>query len=149
MFQSSGTLAINNSTFSGNVARGGKGGAIFNVEGSTAVLQNSIVANNTGGNCSGAVTSHGYNLSGDSTCDFDGAGDLNNTDPKLGRLRSNGGPTKTMALLPESPAIDSGNPSGCTDGKGHLLKTDQRGRPRPDKEDESGCDRGAYERQKD
>jgi hypothetical protein len=149
LFQSSGTLVINNSTFSGNVARGGKGGAIFNVEGSTAVLQNSIVANNTGGNCSGAVTSHGYNLSGDSTCDFDGAGDLNNTDPKLGRLRSNGGPTKTMALLPESPAIDSGNPSGCTDGKGHLLKTDQRGRPRPDKEDESGCDRGAYERQKD
>jgi hypothetical protein len=149
LFRSSGTLAVNNSTLSGNVARGGKGGGIFNVKGSTVVLQNSIVANNTGGNCHGAVTSHGYNLSSDGTCDFDRAGDLNDTDPKLGQLRNNGGPTKTLALLPGSPAIDSGNPNGCTDGKGHLLKTDQRGEPRPDKEDESGCDRGAYERQKD
>jgi hypothetical protein len=149
LFQSTGTLAINNSTLSGNVALGGKGGGIVNVKGSTVVLQNSIVANNTGGNCRGAVTSNGYNLSSDGTCDFDRAGDLNDTDPKLGRLRNNGGPTKTLALLPESPAIDSGNPSGCTDGKGHLLKTDQRGKPRPDNEDSDGCDRGAYERQKD
>ena len=149
LFQSAGTLAINNSTFSGNVARGGKGGGLFNVKGSTVVLQNSIVTNNTGGNCSGTLTSNGYNLSSDSTCDFDSTGDLNDTDPKLGRLRNNGGPTRTLALLPGSPAIDSGNPSGCTDGKGHLLKTDQRGEPRPDKEDSSGCDRGAYERQKD
>jgi len=149
LFQSAGTLAINNSTLSGNVARGGKGSAIFNVKGSTVVLQNSIVANNMGGNCHGAVTSKGYNLSSDRTCNFDRTGDLSGTDPKLGGLRSNGGPTQTMALLPESPAIDSGNPSGCTDGNGHLLKTDQRGKPRPDKEDTGGCDRGAYERQKD
>jgi len=149
LFQSAGTLAINNSTLSGNVARGGKGGGIFNVKGSTVVLQNSIVANNAGGNCSGAVTSHGYNLSSDGTCDFDSTGDLNDTDPKLGSLRNNGGPTKTLALLPGSPAIDSGNPSGCTDRRGHLLKTDQRGQPRHDKEDAGGCDRGAYERQKD
>jgi hypothetical protein len=149
LFQSSGTLVINNSTLSGNVARGGKGGGIFNLKGSTVVVQNSIVANNVGGNCHGAVSSRGYNLSSDSTCDFDGAGDLNNTDPGLGKLQNNGGPTETMALLSGSPAIDSGNPSGCTDGKGHLLKTDQRGEPRPDKEDAGGCDRGAYERQKD
>jgi hypothetical protein len=150
LFQSTGTLAINNSTLRGNVARGGKGGAIFNVKGSAVVLQNSIVANNTGGNCSGAVTSKGYNLSSDSTCDFDRAGDLNDTDPKLGRLRNNGGLTRTLALLPGSPAIDSGNPSGCTDGSGHLLKTDQRGKSRPDKEDHGlGCDMGAYERQQD
>jgi hypothetical protein len=149
LFQSAGTLVINNSTFSGNVARGGKGGGIFNVKGSTVVLQNSIVANNTGGNCHGAVTSHGYNLSSDSTCDFDRAADLNDADPKLGPLRNNGGPTKTLALLPGSPAIDSGDPSGCTDNKGHLLKTDQRGKPRPDKEDAGGCDRGAYERHQD
>ena len=149
LFQSSGTLAINNSTFSGNVARGGKGGGIFNVKGSTAVLQNSIVANNTGGNCSGRLTSNGYNLSSDGTCNFNGTGDLNDTDPKLGRLRNNGGATETFALLPGSPAIDSGKPNGCTDSNGHLLKTDQRGEPRPDKEDSGGCDRGAYERQKD
>jgi hypothetical protein len=65
----------------------------------------------------------------------------------LGPLQNNGGPTPTMALLPGSPAIDAGNPSGCTDGLGHLLKTDQRGMPRPDKEDIGGCDMGAYERQ--
>jgi hypothetical protein len=149
LFQSSGTLVINNSTFSGNVASEGEAGGIFNVEGSTVVLQNSIVANNTGGNCHGAVTSNRFNLSSDNTCNFDSTGDLNNTDPKLGRLRNNGGPTKTLALLPGSPAIDSGNPSGCTDGAGRLLKTDQRGKPRHDKEDSGGCDRGAYERQKD
>ena len=149
LFQSSGTLAINNSTFSGNVARGGKGGGIFNVQGSTVVLQNSIVANNTGGDCSGGLTSRGYNLSSDDTCNFNGTGDLNDTDPKLGRLRNNGGATETFALLPGSPAIDSGKPNGCTDSNGHLLKTDQRGEPRPDKEDSGGCDRGAYERQKD
>jgi hypothetical protein len=32
---------------------------------------------------------------------------------------------------------------------GHLLKTDQRGAARPDKEDTSGCDMGAYARQSD
>jgi len=30
-----------------------------------------------------------------------------------------------------------------------MLKTDQRGLPRPDTEDKSGCDMGAYERQGD
>ena len=68
-------------------------------------------------------------------------------DPKLGPLQNNGGPTQTMALLAGSPAIDTGNPAGCTDGKGHLLITDQRGLPRPDTEDSHGCDMGAYERQ--
>ena len=54
-----------------------------------------------------------------------------------------------MALLSASPAIDAGNPSGCADGQGHLLKTDQRGMPRLDKEDSGGCDIGAYESQTD
>jgi hypothetical protein len=95
------------------------------------------------------VTSNGYNLSGDGTCNSSKAGDLNNHDPLLGPLQNNGGPTETMALLPGSPAIDGGNPSGCTDGQGHLLTTDQRGMPRPDKEDSVGCDMGAYESQSD
>jgi predicted outer membrane repeat protein len=149
LFQSSGTLVIDNSTLSGNTAGEGKGGGIFNLPGSPAVIQNSIVANNTGENCQGQVGSGGYNLSSDNSCSFDTVGDLNNTDPKLGPLQNNGGPTDTMALLPGSPAIDSGNPSGCRDIYGHRLKTDQRGAPRPDKEDSGGCDMGAYERQKD
>jgi hypothetical protein len=142
--ENGGTLTINNSTISGN----NTGGILNN--GKAATFQNSIVANNgLGGNCRGTMTSNGYNLSGDSSCKFDGTGDLNNTNPKLGKLGNYGGPTQTIPLLSGSPAIDAGNPSGCTDGQGHLLKTDQRGKPRPDKEDTGGCDMGAYERQTD
>ena len=132
------TAAINNSTITGN------GGGILNFDGTTT-LQNSIVANNSAENCNGTILSNGYNLSSDGTCNFSSLGDLNNTDPKLGPLQNNGGPTQTQALLTGSPAIDAGNPNGCTDGNGHLLKTDQRGAPRPDKEDTGGCDMGAYE----
>jgi hypothetical protein len=140
-----GTTVISNSTISGNSANNGGGIANAGV-----TFRNSIVANNKGGNCyNSTLTSKDYNLSSDSTCNFNGLGDLNNTDPKLGPLQNNGGPTMTMALPPGSPAIDAGNPGGCTDGKGHLLKTDQRGKPRPDSEDNSGCDIGAYERQSD
>lgn len=138
-----GSVSINNSTISGNSASG-TGGII-----GAATIQNSIVANNPGGNCAGSVTSKGYNLSSDDTCNFNGPGDMNSIDPRLGPLQNNGGPTQTMALLPGSLAIDAGNPSGCADGQGHLLKTDQRGQPRPDKEDAGGCDIGAYERQSD
>jgi len=95
------------------------------------------------------VTSNGYNLSSDGTCNFYGPGDMNNTNPLLGPLQNNGGPTQTIALPSGSPAIDAGNPAGCTDGSGHLLATDQRGQPRPDKEDTGGCDIGAYESQTD
>ena len=95
------------------------------------------------------MTSNGYNLSSDSTCSFSGPGDMNNTDPMLGALGNNGGPTQTIPLLAGSPAIDAGNPSGCIDSNGHLLTTDQRGYPRPDKEDKTGCDMGAYEVQSD
>lgn len=166
-----GTLAINNSTVSGNsgyqgagVSNAGsmlvisnstlarnsavKGGGIDN--GTQLKLQNSIVANNTGGNCyRSKITSNGYNLSSDATCNFTKTGDLNNIDPRLGPLQINGGPTQTMALPSGSPAVDAGNPNGCTDATGYLLKTDQRGKPRPDPEDTSGCDIGAYERQSD
>jgi hypothetical protein len=142
-----GTATISNSTLSGN-SGSPSGGGIYN--GGTVTLQNSIVANSpAGGNCYGAMTSKGYNLSSDSTCNFSQASDLNNTNPKIGPLHNNGGQTQTMALQTGSPAIDTGNPSGCTDNLGHPLKTDQRGQPRPDKEDTGGCDRGAYESQQD
>ena len=39
-----------------------------------------------------------------------GPGDQINTDPMLGPLQDNGGPTFTHALLPGSPAIDAGDP---------------------------------------
>jgi hypothetical protein len=167
----SGSLQINNSTFAGNTAVNGGGidggtqtvtisnstiaensGSEFSGGGiatiGKVILQNSIVAKNSGGNCAGTMTSNGYNLSSDDSCEFSGPGDLNNTAPSLGPLRNNGGPTQTMALIPGSPAIDAGNPNGCTDGNGNLLKTDQRGYPRPGPNDHHGCDMGAFENQK-
>ena len=138
----SGTLHMNNVTVSGNSA-----GGISNS--STTTLQNSIIANDSGTNCFGTATSYGYNLSSDNSCAFSNSGDRNHHDPMLGTLGIYGGPTPTIPLLTGSPAIDAGNPSGCTDGLGHLLKTDQRGMPRPDKEDSGGCDIGAFESQSD
>jgi hypothetical protein len=129
-----GILRINNSTISQNGASqvcflgrcyGGSGGGIWSA---ATTLQNSIVAHNLkGGNCSDTITSHGYNMSSDGTCNFHNSGDRNNTNPMLGTLGNYGGPTQTIPLLSGSPAIDAGNPSGCTDGSGHLLTTDQRG----------------------
>lgn len=145
-----GTAAINNSTITANTAfYNGYGGGVVSYDISSATFQNSIVASNNGGNCSGTTISTGYNLSSDGTCNFNGIGDMNNTNAKLGTLGNHGGPTQTIPLLEGSPAIDAGNPNGCTDGKGHLLKIDQRGYPRPDKEDKIGCDMGAYEKQSD
>ena len=162
-----GTLTLYNSTVSGNTAGpGAQGSGIYS--GGTAVIRSSTLANNgtaigagiygtanlentivvngiSSTNCGGAVTSSGYNLSNDGNCNFTNAGDLNNTDPLLGPLQYNGGPTQTMALPVGSPAVDAGNPNGCADGLGHLLKTDQRGKARPDAEDGVGCDIGAYE----
>jgi hypothetical protein len=140
-----GTVAINSGTISGNRAEPSGG----NISG-TATLQNSIVANATsGGNCDSTMTSLGYNLSSDSTCNFTNTGDMNNTRPMLGKLGNYGGHTQTIPLFSGSPAIDAGNPNGCTDNNGNLLKTDQRGYPRPGKYDSGGCDMGAFERQKD
>jgi hypothetical protein len=147
-----GVLTISNSTFSGNSAVGSTGSFGGGISSGTVTvkLQNSIIANSTsGGNCYGTVTSGGYNLSSDNTCKLNGPGDMNDMNPLLGPLTNNGGPTQTMALLEGSPAIDAGDPAGCTDGSGRLLTTDQRGQPRPDKEDSVGCDIGAYEKQSD
>jgi hypothetical protein len=146
IYNEGGTVTISNSTLSGNTS-GGPGGGINNNSNGTVTLQNSIVANShSGGNCAGAMTSNGYNLSSDLTCNFNNTGDLNKKNPSLGPLKKNGGPTQTMALKTGSPAIDAGNPGGCTDNSGQLLTTDQRGQPRPDT-GETGCDMGAYESQ--
>lgn len=147
IYSAGGTVQISNSTFGINAENIGGGGALANV-GSTVLIQNSIVANSgNGGNCAGTITSNGYNLSSDSTCNFSGSGDLNGQNPKLGALHNNGGPTQTMALQKSSPALDAGNPGGCRGFAGNLLKTDQRGQPRPGGGETAGCDMGAYESQ--
>src|SRR6516165_5904255 len=111
IYSQGGTVQISNSTFGINAENIGGGGALSNA-GSAFLMQNSIVANSgNGGNCAGTMTSHGYNLSSDSTCNLTGPGDQINTDPLLGPLQDNGGPTFTQALLPGSPAINAGDPT--------------------------------------
>ena len=48
-------------------------------------------------------------------------------DARLGLLGFNGGPTRTHALLQDSPAIDMGLATEARDASGNLLTTDQRG----------------------
>ncbi|MCB0053365.1 MAG: hypothetical protein KDE24_27910, partial [Caldilinea sp.] len=96
-----------------------------------------------GGNCAnsaGQINSTGYNVESAATCALGGAGDLANTDPLLGLLKDNSGPTPTHALRIDSPAIDR-TPSG-TNGCAVQVKVDQRGITRPVN---ASCDAGAYE----
>jgi hypothetical protein len=147
IFSDGGTTTISSSTITGN--SGGNSGGVY-ADGGTTTSQNTILADNSEANCYGTVSSEGYNLSSDGSCNFNGKGDKNNTEPKLGSLHNNGGPTETMAEILGSKTIDKGNPKGCTDGEGHKLTTDQRGYPRPGKnKKDKRCDMGAYEIQTD
>jgi CSLREA domain-containing protein len=132
-----GTTTVTNGTFSGNYA-GIAGGGIYKAGGAVSVtVKNTIVANSpAGGNCSGDITNGGNNLDSGATCLWgSNNGSLSNTDPRLGPVANNGGPTQTMALLAGSPAIGTGTNVGCP-------ATDQRGVTRPQG---SQCDLGAYE----
>lgn len=158
-FSGRATLKINSSTFSGNSA--GWGGDIYNNGFSghaTIEIGNTIL--NAGAstvslfNDSGTVTSLGYNLSSDGGAGaLNAAGDQINTDPMLGPLQDNGGPTLTHALLPGSPAIDHGASEVVKSGVSGLAAlpcghTDVRGTARPQDGDGDGgfeCDIGAIE----
>jgi len=108
-----GTLQITNSTLSDNSA-GIFGGGVLTV--GTLEIGNTILnQGSSGANIDSfgevTVTSLGYNLSSDAAGGhLTGPGDQINTDPVLGPLQNNGGPTFTHALLPSSPAINAGNP---------------------------------------
>jgi predicted outer membrane repeat protein len=150
-------LALGNATVVGNMAAAGGG---VRGGGTSVVVKNSIVAANTaptGPDCVGAVGSQGYNVIGrDTGCTFTSApGDQVGTGgapiaPGVAALDFTGGPTATMALQPGSPAIDAGDPAGCTDfaAPPNPLATDQRGEARMTDGDGDGtvvCDAGAFE----
>jgi hypothetical protein len=115
----SGAVTLTNSTLAGNSASGGAnsnvGGGIDNYGAGTVNASNTLIAGNTassgGPDVSGAFTSQGHNLIGDTngaTIMGDPASDIVSPNPMLGVLASNGGRTQTIALLPGSPAIDAG-----------------------------------------
>lgn len=112
-------------------------GSIFNdgPNATNVTLRNTIVkagasgATIVSGN-SATVTSQGNNISSDAIGGdggtgpggaFSQPGDMRNTDPRLDTagLKDNGGPTPTLALLSNSPAINAGN--------GRAPSLDQRG----------------------
>ena len=156
-------LTLSDSTVTGNSTQPAGGGAIDNYGGLATLLFDTLAGNSgsvTGSsytraagtilvtdgqaaNCT--VPLHetaGFNLADDTSCGLALATDLVSTDPDLGPLAGNGGPTQTMALLPGSPAIDAGGlpgTSGCP-------PADQRGQPRPQG---PACDIGAFELDQD
>ncbi len=154
------TFVVSSSTITGNITTNG-GGGIGTVGYRPVILRNTIIAGNSdpaSADCYGSWgswNSQGYNLIGDNSgCNYvAGTGDQvgigsNPIDPQLGPLQDNDGPTFTHALLSDSPALDAGNPAGCTDPQGNLLTTDQRGGPRSVDGDGDGtpsCDIGAFE----
>ena len=154
----SGALTITNSTVTGNSATAPSGGGGVLANGGPVSLLNSTVSGNSsdavganlahaagtltvrstivsdpaGGrpNCAGAGTlvSSGYNVASDASCGLTAAGDQPSTDPELGLLADNGGPTETMAPSPISPALDH----GFWPGNSIFPDTiDQRGTLRP------------------
>lgn len=105
-------------------------------------LRNTIIAGNT--SASGPLDcrtdqvrfdSLGHNVDTDGSCFLDGPADRPRTDPLLAPLSDNGGPLRTQALRPGSPAIDAADAAACP-------KADARGVARPQG---AGCDIGAFE----
>lgn len=158
-------LEIANTTITGNQALGGSnvGGGIHSnnsiamtnvtLDANTASVHsdlqnngpvtavNTIISNGIGDtdndNCEQPVaTSLGHNIDSGNTCGLTAAGDQVNTDPKLGLLADNGGPTLTELPALDSPALNAGLASKCP-------ATDQRGVARPQ---DGACDIGAVER---
>ena len=120
-----GSASLVNATVADNT-----GGGIDDSEGTLSLI-NSIVAKNRSADCTRPAQSSDHSLDSDGSC---GVGALNLTDPRLGGLRGNGGPTETQALGEGSPAIGAGDDSKCP-------AEDQRHFARP----AGHCDIGAYQ----
>lgn len=150
----SGTARLFSTTVVGNSAdnsgSGGDGGGLFVDPSAIVTATNSLIAANLdlsaagspAPDCVGLINSGGHNLLQTTTgCTWGiGIGDVIGVAPLLDALLANGGPTRTHALLPGSPAIDAGDPAGCVDAEGSRLWVDQRGYARIGR-----CDIGAFE----
>ncbi|MFN2476028.1 MAG: beta strand repeat-containing protein [Chthoniobacterales bacterium] len=127
----------NNSAACSSSSSCGVGGGIFNSNSGSFTICNTIIALNSAGGTgrdeSGTITSLGYNLvgNGDGSTGFGTMGDQVGTsaspiDPKLAVLGSYNGPTQTLGLVSNSPAINAGNPNFDAT----TLPKDQRGMAR-------------------
>lgn len=140
--EAGGQVMLNSVTVARNIANLSHHSALgggLSVKGGSFGVVNSIVALNRAAakpnECHGEFDSFGGNLLGTMTAcrGFVGSA-LIASDPKLGPLRDNGGPTETLALKPGSPAIDKAN-------QHRELTVDQRDRRR-----RGQPDIGAFER---
>lgn len=115
-----------------------------------ATMKNTIVADNVGvaatPDClsNATITSNGYNLLGVAAgCTFSATTGHLSGAAGLGPLADNGGKVKTHSLNVGSPALNAGNPAGCTDLASVAIMFDQRGLNRA----VGRCDIGAFEAQ--
>jgi hypothetical protein len=150
--EAGGTATIVNSTFAGNGAS--TGGNIAQTAG-TATVRGSIAE----GNCSGTITTAGFNVSDEHSCWSTAGTDLADAGTHLNGLQDNGGddaggtfgavavPTDEPDLS-SSDAIDHIPSASCTDDSASTLTGDQRGYPRPidgNGDLTDACDSGAVE----
>jgi len=145
IFSIFGAVTLTSSTVSDNHASNSNatGGGIWN-QSDTITITNSIAAGNTAGGGSPDINpgtgtfSVNYSLIGTGvTPDAGGSGNLFNNAPLLGPLADNGGPTKTHALMPNSPAVNAGSSSELFDQRGLGFNRNEFG----------AVDIGAFERQ--
>lgn len=162
LYVGTGTVSLFNVTVAQNIAdknlkKTFVGGGIANIGGVVNFANTLIAGNSNGanganaGDCSGTLTSQGYNLVQDPTgCSIGGSatGNLTGQSAQLSLLMNWGGPTLSHKLLPGSAAVDAGNPNGCKDSQSVNLTVDQRGVGRPFDGNSDGlarCDIGAFE----
>jgi hypothetical protein len=150
--QDNGSVRTVNVTIADNqvTGTGSHGGGFANISDSldpvgNYYFTNCIVSNNTAGDgihnngydiYNGAsIHSLGRNIDSENSCYFIAATDKTNTNPLLGPLQDNGGPTSTCAITQDSPAYNAGTNTGAP-------TSDQRDVSRPQM---AIYDIGAYE----
>ncbi len=146
LFNSSTQLVIASSTIAQNRIAGvnASGAGLYTNINNSVILKNSIIAQNKLNitsstpisDCAGEIKSEGYNLIGNATgCTISNGQTTDKIgtsttliEAGLGALYTDTtGGIETLPLLPNSPAIDAGNPSGCLDHNNARLENDQRG----------------------
>lgn len=129
MAVSAGSVALLNLTVAANRAdasnvRKASGSSIFVGPGVVSCTNTILLCAPGLTNVAGRITDGGHNLCSDDSAQFTLPSSRSNLDAQLGPLLHRGGPTRTMALLPSSPAIDQGDDAAAP-------PVDQRGVRRP------------------